>query len=942
MKKIIVTEKKSVGQTYADVLGVTEEEDGYYENEEYIITWCIGHLVTLAYPEDYDESLKKWNLDTLPFLPEKYKYVVIKNVADQFRVIKKLYNRDDIDTIYYAGDAAREGIYIQALVREKAGHNKNAKELVVWIDSQTEEEIQRGLREAEPYSSPKYQNLIASGYARGIEDYSSGINFSRILSLQYAPMLNMAAGITDYVPISVGRVMTCVLGMVVVREREILGFKPTPFFKIKNTLVIDGNEIEGNWKVTEGSAYFDSPKLYDESGFKIKDDAMELIDSLPRSVLIEKIDRTVERKGAPVLFNLAELQAECTKQFKISPDTTLAIAQVLYERKMTTYPRTDARVLSTAVAKEIRTNISGLCDFESVSDFAERIIDNQWDIKLVQEKSTRYIDDSKITDHYAIIPTGKELDQFDSLRDIEKKVFLLIVRRFLAIFFPKAEYDKVSVIEKAGNEYFLAGAKVLRSAGYLEVLGKGEDCDGQEGTELFDYLQEGQEYPTKYEIKKGETAPPKRYTSGNMVLAMENAGKLIEEEELREHIKGSGIGTSATRAETIKKLVRLGYLDQNEKTQILTPSCLGNMVYEVIASTVPALLNPKMTASWEKGLDSIRTGELGASEYMGKLEAYVRSECENMKQNDKRQEIARRIKPYAKTTGYENAGGPFVSHALSIPCPDCGGVINTAPFGFACENYKKENGTCGFAIGRVAGVSLTDAQVTSLIQQGRTEVIKGFQSKNKQTFAAALVLEKDEDGKSKIGFDFSVVRPDILQGARCPICRSNIYITKFGYGCASYKKDDPDSCKFFIGKIAGKMLTSEQAKTLIMKRSLGPIKGFTAKNGNKFAAPLKIGEDGKVSFDFKEEVLEESKYVCPKCGNSLMKGNIYFKHADNVCEYKLPHTVATKKLTEKQIDTLMKQERTEKIRGFKSKKGKLFDAVLVADCNGKVEFIFDK
>lgn len=932
-----MTEKPLVGSEYAKILGVTEKKDGYYENEEYLITWCIGHLVTLAYPEEYDEVLKKWDLNTLPFLPEEYRYTVIKNVAAQFRVIKELYNRADIDTIYYAGDAAREGLYIQALVRQKAGHNRNAKELVVWIDSQTRDEILRGIREAEPFSAPKYQNMTASGYERAIEDYATGINFSRILTLKYAPMLNMAAAMKKYVPISVGRVMTCVLGMIVNREREIISFKAIPFFKISNAINAEGFEINGNWKVTESSPYWDSPKLYDDNGFRDKEDAQIFIGELPRTVVVEKIERTTERKNAPSLFNLAELQAECSKKFKISPDTTLSIVQSLYEKKMTTYPRTDARVLSTAVAKEIRNNITGLCKFAQVSEYVQKIITYDWDKQLVEKRNTRYIDDSQISDHYAIIPTGTGVQEWDDLTRIERDVYNLIVRRFLAVFFPPAEYEKIMVTEKAGGEYFFSNSKKITKAGYLEVLGKMEENnEKQEIGAEYGILEEGKEYPARYEIKKGETAPPKRYTSGNMILAMENAGKLIEEEELRAQIKSCGIGTSATRAEMIKKLVRLEYINQNEKTQILTPSNLGNMVYEVVFATVPALLNPKITANWEKGLNSIANGEISAAEYRRKLENYVRSEAENMKNNDQTEEIARKIRPYAKTCGYERAGAPFENHELKVGCPDCGGKIKTTPFGYACENYKKENGTCKFAIGKVAGVFLTEEQISTLIQDKKTEVIKDFESKKKKKFAAALVLKQNEKGKHVIDFDFDAVKPEILKSASCPICGSDIYITPYGYGCSAYEKGNSDSCRFFIGKIAGKMLTVEQAKTLITKRKVGPLKGFVSKAGKTFEASLKIENDGKIAFDFKEEVLQESQIECPKCGNKMMKGNVFFKCE---CKYQIPHIVASKKLTEQEVRMLI-NGKTGLIKGFKSKKGKRFDAILIADSDGKVSFDF--
>ena len=562
----------------------------------------------MVYPEVYDEKYKKWKLEDLPFLPKEYKYDVIPAVSKQYDVVHKMLHREDIDTVYWAGDAGKEGQTIEENIRMFGGVRQGMKELRVWIDSQTEEEIKRGIREAKPMSD--YANLGKSGIMRTIEDYAMGINFSRAMSVKYGNLLNDAAGTRSYTAIAVGRVMTCVLGMVVIREREIRNFVETPFYRVVGSFT-DAN-IEAEWKVVEGSKYFESPLLYKENGFKKQESAENLIQELSgKTAVVESIERGTSRKKAPLLFNLAELQAECSKRFKISPDETLQVAQDLYEKKLTTYPRTDARVLSTAVAKEIGKNISRLKGYEPVQGYVERIMKEGLHYNIAK---TQYTDDSKITDHYAIIPTG-QLTELRSLNELQRSVYDLIVRRFLSIFYPAAEYQTVKLVVAVGEEKLFAGAKALKAPGFLEIAGRkqeeekegsnkedNEETDSPGLLELADQLTKGQELPVNgYSLKEGSTKPPKRYTSGSMVLAMENAGQLIEDEELRAQIKGSGIGTSATRAEIIKKLVRIGYLHLNKKSQILSPEVLGEMVYEVVNMTVPALLNPKMTASWEKG-----------------------------------------------------------------------------------------------------------------------------------------------------------------------------------------------------------------------------------------------------------------------------------------------------------------------------------------------------
>jgi DNA topoisomerase-3 len=990
-KSLIITEKPSVAQEFARILGVSGRNDGYIENDKYVITWCVGHLVEMVYPEEYDEKYKKWKLEDLPFLPQEYKYHVIPNVSRQYDVVHGMLHREDIDTVYWAGDAGKEGQTIEENIRKFGGIREGMTELRVWIDSQTEEEILRGISEAKPMSD--YDNLASSGVMRTIEDYAMGINFSRAMSVKYGRLLNDAAGTTSYTAIAVGRVMTCVLGMVVLREREIRNFAETPFYRVagrfglpdadgngKSALeggfepVLEGMEtpfggyIEAEWKAVEGSEYFESPLLYKENGFKERESAKKLIGEMTgRQAVVESVEKGVSRKRAPLLFNLAELQAECSKRFKISPDETLQVAQDLYEKKLTTYPRTDARVLSTAVAKEISRNISRLKNYEPAAAYVERIMKEG---RYRNIASTQYTDDSKITDHYAIIPTG-QLTELESLNDLQRRVFDLIVRRFLSIFYPPAEYESVKLVVAVETtadrmEKLFTSAKELKAPGYLEIAGipkKNNSGSGESGAEsegeeeennanllkLAEQLHNGDLLSVGgYAIKEGKTSPPKRYTSGSMVLAMENAGQLIEEDELREQIKGSGIGTSATRAEIIKKLVRVGYLNLNKKTQVLTPERLGEMIFEVVQMTVPALLNPKMTASWEKGLDGITRGTVVMADYREKLEDFIRRETISMIEHDLTGQIAARIQPFVGKGGR----GIAAKRSLGVACPVCGGDIETTPFGYGCSNYKKDGTGCRFSIGTIAGRDLEEEEVKALLTEGHTEVLQGFVSKTKKKFSASLILEKEDDGKVNIGFDFSKNQPEILEGVKCPVCGSPMEITPFGYSCVKHHKD-PDACYFVVGKIAGKAISVDDLTELVTTGRTGQIKGFTSKNKKKFNACLVLenGEDGKknITFDFSQNEAEVVEgVVCPMCGGAIQVKSFGFGCANYdpqnaaSCRFAIG-SLAGKELNVTQVRQLLLEGRTETIRGFKSKTGKKFDACVALDKaeDGRIVMKFD-
>ena len=663
-KSVYIAEKPSVAQEFAKALKLnTKRRDGYLESEEAIVTWCVGHLVTMSYPEEYDPALKRWNLNTLPFIPETFKYEVIPAVAKQFQIVSGLLTRDDVDTIYVCTDSGREGEYIYRLVEQEA-HVKGKQRRRVWIDSQTEDEILRGIKDAKDLS--EYDSLSASAYLRAKEDYLMGINFSRLLTLKYGNSISNYLN-TKYAVISVGRVMTCVLGMIVRREREIRDFVKTPFYRVISTVEAQGQTFEGEWRAVQGSRYFESFDLYKENGFKKREKAEELVGYLeepqPLTCQVASIEKKKEKKNPPLLYNLAELQNDCSKRFKISPDETLRIVQELYEKKLVTYPRTDARVLSTAVAKEISKNLNGLSKYPMAAPYLEDILNFGSHKSLAK---SRYVNDKQITDHYAIIPTGQGLSALKAVSPIAGKVYDCIIRRFLSIFYPPAVYQKVSIVTKIKEESFFSSFKVLAEEGYLKVAGTSQarkntsvqtDKNNIEGAsdnegggndenqenrgeqdldasffQVVQGLKKGAVLPVRsLDIKEGETSPPKRYNSGSIILAMENAGQLIEDEELRAQIKGSGVGTSATRAEILKKLIHIKYLSLNKKTQIITPTLQGEMIYDVVDNSIKSLLNPDLTASWEKGLNYVAEGDITPDDYMKKLNHFIISRTNGVK-----------------------------------------------------------------------------------------------------------------------------------------------------------------------------------------------------------------------------------------------------------------------------------------------------------------------
>ncbi|MCQ2498425.1 MAG: DNA topoisomerase [Lachnospiraceae bacterium] len=857
-KKLIITEKPSVGRDYAQVLKVNNRHDGYFENDEYIVTWCFGHLVEMLYPEKYDPKYEKWVIQDLPFLPAEYKYGVVESAKKQYQLVNEFLHSDKVDIVYWAGDSGKEGQTIEENIRNYGGVRIGIEEKRVWVDSQTEEELLRGIREARPMSD--YASLGKSGIMRAIEDYALGINFSRALSLRYAGLLNRAAKTDQYRPIAVGRVMTCVLGMVVDREREIRNFNDTPFYRV---IGYDNSHIPFEYRAVEGSKYYNSFKLYKENGFKTEEYANELIEFLNgKKGIISFLDSKTTRKKASALYNLAELQADCSRIFKITPSQTLDVVQELYEKKLTTYPRTDARVLTTAVAKEIYKNITGLKNYSPVSDFANNILSNKMYAGI--EKS-QYTDDSKVTDHYAIIPTGYT-QGINSLNDLSRKVYDLIARRFLAIFYPPAEYEQSRVTINVDTESLFASAKVLLKPGYMEITGIPKSKDSKSKQDKTEIDSESEEEGTddekkalvnlvksakvgdeieicSYELKEGKTSPPKRYTSGTIILAMENAGNLIEDEELRAQIKTTGIGTAATRQGIIEKLDVNKYIEINKKTQVITPQNLGEMIYEVVKMTAPSLLNPQMTASWEKGLDGITNNTVSFEDYKVKLEDFVRTGTLNIINNDLGGEIKEIISPLV----HKDAK---MKRSLQIKCPMCQGELTTTPFGFGCNNYSNEENPCKFSVGKICGKSLKEEDFKDLILKGKTKLIKGFKSKNGKKFDAMLVLKEDKS----IGFEFENNNSQserIQTDIECPNCKLKLMKGDKSYSC---------ECGLRLYHIVAKKELSETEvrELLTLGRTKKKVTGLLSKGGNLFDTVIKY-KDGRTEFDFDAKEIEENK-----------------------------------------------------------------------------------
>lgn len=930
MKIVMIAEKPSVAREYIKALKLdnVNKAEGYTEGTSkldgnfYQVTWSVGHLVTLSYPQVYNEkqsdkypvefvNLKSWSLDTLPFLPEDYLYETIKDTVKQYKVIKTLYNQKDLDRILYAGDAGREGIYIQMLIRMLAGTKKGIDEKVVWIDSQTEDEIKRGIKEAKPLSA--YQGLIDAAYERGIEDYSIGINFSRALTSKYATHFMREAQLDKYTPIAVGRVMTCVLGMIVRREREIKNFKETLFYKP----VADCGAFKARWKCVEGSSLYGSDKLYGTEGILDKSVADNFVNNLnaDKKLQVENVEKKQEKKFAPLLYNLAEIQADCSKKFKLSPDETLFIIQELYESKMVTYPRTDARVLSTAIAGEINKNLKGLAKGSYMSDKAQKILDdNMWHLS-----KGRYVDDSKITDHYAIIPTGE--GDASTLSGTNKEVYELIVRRFLSIFYPAAVYDKISLILKhSSGDKFFASEKMLVDVGYLEIAGipkEKDNKDGESDGKIPSGIKQGDVIDASFFIQEGKTQPPKRYTSGSIILAMENAGNLIEDEELRAQIKSCGIGTSATRGGILTKLVKNGYIKLDKKSQVLSPQTAGEVIYDIVDDTVPALLSPEMTASWEKGLSQIEEGKIKKEQYQDKLYDYIRKSIDIIKSKE--------------------APSGSAKIPTGIPCPFCGKEIIKTIYGYKCSGYSKDGG-CEYYVAESTADPVTEDDIRSLSETGQSRVIHGYKAKNGNSYDAYYELDYNEKKIIK-KFPAPVIEKiDVT----CPFCGGAIIHNKFGYKCENFNKDDKEnSCGFYVYDSEKDALSEEDIRTLCDTGTSRLIKGFKSKAGKRYDASYTLDrENNKIDKVFPESKSsgEETRYKCPDCGGTIVQTKFAYKC--NSCEFKFNSIVCGHTFTKIEVASLIECGATASYAKFKGKTGKPFEAKYKRQEDGSFGFEF--
>lgn len=938
-KKLLITEKPSVAQEFARVLHVSGKQEGKIENEEWVITWCVGHLVRLSYPEMYDSSLKEWRLDSLPFLPDHYLYEVIPETAKQYKIVNNCLHRGDVDTVYWAGDSGREGQLIEELIRLYGGVREGIREKRIWIDSQTEEAILNGIRDAKAMSS--YQGIANAGIMRGIEDYAMGINFSRALSLRYGGFAAQASGDPRKRVIAVGRVMSCVLAMIVEREREIEGFKETFYYRIRGLFDTPGGVFETNWKESETSRYYHSPELYNRMGFKDIHTAESFVSELKNLYDFGEVKELIHedtQKSAPLLFNLAELQSECTKRFHISPSETLSIAQSLYEKKLTTYPRTDARVLSSSVASVIDKNICGLSEVPELREAVSEIAANGTHSSIITSK---YTNDDKISDHYAIIPTG-QVSALATINNLEREVFLLICRRFLAIFYDPALYDKVSVKIGIGNEEFSLTRKILKRVGFYKILGLPDE--NKIDNEALLSLKSGMTLAIKdICIQESKTSPPSRYTSGSMILAMENAGQLIEDEELREQIKGCGIGTSATRSNIIDKLVRNSYILQNSKTQILTPSNTGEVVYEIVKATVPEFLVPETTAGWERELADIEHGFVDRTEYQRKIENFIREKIESIIREDRNLELEEITRPFRR--GVKQV---ILRHPLGVRCPKCGGTVISSQYGFSCENNKKDKtiSTCDFYIGSICGVLLSDEQARELMVKKKTGPVDGLKGKTGK-FRAYICMDVGTDKTITIRFEFPEAEP--LENVKCPKCGGRVLDNHGkGYVCEYNSRDDERrSCDFYIWKFGGKSIPKGQVVKLLSNGITDVMEGFkSTKNPDKTFAASLVWDKEEQRVKYKMTSAEPVNGLkCPKCHGKIMyqAGRGYFcennhKGDDKSCDFYVSKICGVR-ISEDILRIILSGKKTEAITGFKSSSGKEFSAALEWNSDeGKISF----
>ncbi len=922
-KTLFIAEKPSVAMTIAQALGINgTRNNGYIESDDKIITWCVGHLVRLSYPEKYDEALAKWEMETLPFVPEKEKFLYETNesVKEQYEVVAKMYKRTDIDTLYIYPDDGQEGYYLQALVLMHACIRKGIKVYCCICDSQTDDEIRRAYSMAEPWDSERITRIIKAGYMRAKEDYLVGINYSRVLTLKYESLLSGYIGYQRGT-IAVGRVMSCVLGMVVKREREIADFTAETYYKI--TANFDDG-LEAAWKDTDDSSIHNSPIIYEGKGIKKKEDAEVFISGLPSYLTVKKVEIKTEKKKAPLLYSLTELQADCAKKFKYNPQKVLDIAQILYEKKLTSYPRTDSKYLPTSLAKEIDVPLEGIRDnYPDLSEYAKQILFCHMHDDFVD---SRYVDDKKIDDHYAIIPTGKGFENLASLTVEQATVYDLIVRRFLSVFYPPAEFEKAEVELVADREHFFLSRKMIQKPGYLEIAGYEQNKEEtKKDFEKIRKLAKDSTFAAIYGLTEQETSPPKRYSSSSLLLAMDNAGQFVEDEELREVLKDTkGIGTTATRAGILEKLVKTNhYLDLNEKTQIYKPTYKGELIYDILNENIPTILNPTFSASWTSGLKQIEKGQIEDTVYFEKLTTDVKKNVIKIKGANLDEQLKGDFTKVAERYKKEAQAAK-----VTFDCPLCKSPLKPAKNGFICSKFAKEEerteDSCTFYMPRqVSGKTLSDKMIEKLLKDKYLDIMNDFKKSDGTKFSAPLYLLSN----GKLSF-----KPeggeDVPCGVKCPECGRELKEGSYAWKC---------DCGFSIQRmIAHKAITKEQMKKIVSGEGTDVISGFKGKNGT-FAARLVL-KDGKTEFKFRDGFVEGVS--CPACGKKMkyVPFGIACEDYNNGCSCAVGSKVSGKALSDKMLITLLRERQLPEMKGFKKQNGDSFSSALYINSEGKMKF----
>ncbi|WP_438314401.1 DNA topoisomerase 3 [Candidatus Caldatribacterium sp. SIUC1] len=693
-KKLVITEKPSVARDIARALGKFTDHREYLENAEYIITWAVGHLVGLAEPEDYDDRFRKWDLELLPIIPEVFKLKPLEKTEKRLEVIKMLSEREDTDALVNACDAGREGELIFRYIYEFLGLKKPVFRL--WLSSMTKEAIQEAFARLRPAS--EYELLAQAAKCRSEGDWLVGINGSRAFTSRYKILL------------SVGRVQTPTLAILVHREREIQNFRPTPYFEVFARFRYGDLTYVGKWRGGEDDRLFD------------KDEAEKVVAGvLGKRGKVEEFSEHKTQEAHPLLYDLTELQRDANKLFGYSAQRTLDIAQRLYEHyKLITYPRTDSRYLSEDLLGQVERSVAMLtrCGF---AEFAR-------DLPLREAlRDRRVFDRSKVTDHHAIIPTGEEI-RWEALKEGERKVLDLIVRRFLAVFHPPAVWMHRTIRTRVEGETFLSKARVLAEPGWRVLYPREEE-------EFLPVVPRGEEVDVvEAWNEEKETKAPPRYTEAALLAAMEGAGRFVEDEELREILKESGIGTPATRAAIIERLIEVGYVEREGKTLIPTPKGM-ELVSLVESIPIPELASPQLTGEWEKKLNLIQKGQFTRELFMEGIKSLT-------------WEIVAKVKAQNLEDVREAKSRMVASRYPLGPCPLCGAPVYESKVAFSCSRWKEG---CPFTVWKtISGKKISRQQVQKLLASGRTDRLSGFRSRKGKRFSAVLVLS--EDGKVAFAF----------------------------------------------------------------------------------------------------------------------------------------------------------------------------------------------